>query len=66
MKELKRPKDIRCFMNEGEDEIIYLIPSAINGKEAYIVVYDDAYEIRRGTSEMLYLEEVEKKFNLKL
>ncbi len=56
--------EIKTYVVNSQDEVIYIIRGG--GRDCYIVVYDDAYEISRGETFLGTKEQVETKFNIKL
>ena len=57
------PTIVDRYLSPYEDEVIILNRV---GDDEYVVVYDDAYEISRGTSFFGTKEEIEKKFNIEI
>lgn len=62
-KEIKSPQ-VRTFQWADEPEVIHIIKSGL--EDTYLVVWDDAYEVMIGKTEILSKKQIREKFNIEL
>lgn len=55
---------VQSFHYNNEPELIHIIKSG--SPNTYILVYDDAYQLNTGTTEILSKEMIEERFNITL
>jgi hypothetical protein len=54
----------RTFVNTNEPEVIYLIKTGF--VDTYLIVHEDAHEIKLGQTEVLTKEQVEDRYKIEL
>jgi hypothetical protein len=57
------PKSVKVFQLEDEPELIYLIKIR---KDEFLVVYNDAYDLKTGQTEFLNSNDLKEKYNINL